>query len=140
MNHQLWALPITFVLWASCLIWFVIGCRGKWWLKLILMAGTGTMCAAEWQSVEDMFGYPKIIKNMDAFGDQEATLYKIVVDEPKAIYLWMKLGDDKDLRAYQIPYTRGMAKQQDVGESGPERIKFSDKVKFGGSGEQKGDG
>jgi hypothetical protein len=135
--HYLWVLPITFVFLAACLIWFLIGARGAWWLKLSLMAVTFMLCVMELRTVEDVYGYPKLTTPAEV-KDKTATLYKMVIEEPTAIYLWMRLEGDNDLRAYQLPYSRTLAKM-DPGAGGgngdPERIQFT-----GGDSNQKGSG
>ncbi len=139
MTQQLWILPVTFVFLSSSLIWFLIGCKGIWWLKLLMMAITGTLSIVEWRSIDGVFGYPKVT-TVNEFGDKSATLYRMVVEEPKVILLWMKLDGDNDIRAYQIPYSRSIAKQEKAGngnDGDPARIQFK-LTKPSGGGSQAG--
>jgi hypothetical protein len=135
MNHILWILPLTFVFLASSLIWFIIGCVGAWWLKLIMMAITATLSVLEWQEIDNAFGYPKQ-STLAALNGKEAVLYHMVIKEPEAIYLWMKVDGDDDLRAYQLPYTRSLAKQQqdDGSDTDPVHIRFGAPKKIGSDG------
>jgi hypothetical protein len=104
-----------------------------------MMAITGALSVAEWRSIDEIFGYPKVAEVKD-FGDKGATLYRMVVEEPRVIYLWMKLDGDSDIRAYKIPYSRSIAKDEKAGTDGdPARVQFKPKNLRGGgarSGEE----
>jgi hypothetical protein len=134
----LWVLPSIFVFLSASLIWFLIGSRGVWWLKLAMVIITPLLALWAWVSIDDVFGYPK-----ETTGDQlkgkTATLFFQVVDEPKSIFLWVKMDGDNKMRLYQIPYTKSLHKTVDesgAGDKGPEHVKFEGSLvsKSGGEG------
>lgn len=124
----LWALPSLFVFLSASLVWFLIGSKGVWWMKLTMVIITPLLAVWAWFSIDDAMGYPKPTTESQLSG-KTATLFFQVVDEPKAIFLWVKLDTEEKMRLYQLPYSRSMHKAVDesgAGSKGSERIKFGE--------------
>lgn len=113
-------LAVAFVLLAALLLWFVIGSRGAWWLKLPVIAGTCAFTFAVWDALDSFDGW--------ATGQAlpaRAVFVSGVVDEPDAIYLWLIAPTEPGVlgyrpqgaepRAYRLPYTRPLHERVDRG-------------------------
>ena len=113
-------IPIGFVLLGGLLLWFVIGSRGRWWLKLPTIALTCLFTFAVWSALDSFSGWPTA-QNPPA----NALLVASTVDEPRAIYVWLVPSDASGLlryrpdqsepRAYRLPYSRQLHEQVDRG-------------------------
>jgi hypothetical protein len=104
-------IAIGFALLGSLLLWFVIGSRGVWWLKLPAIVATMGFTFVVWQALDSFSGWPT-----DGTPPRRALLLSSEVDEPNAIYLWV-IGNEAggalgyrpgatEPRAYRVPYTR----------------------------------
>jgi hypothetical protein len=117
---QTLAIPIAFLLFAALLIWVIIGCRGRWWAKLILMLATVVVSFQIWLSLDSYFGHPRFM-TFKAMNGQTAFLFWAKVEEPSsidpgAIYMWLRptreiaagvlafVTDEPKL--YKFPYDR----------------------------------
>ena len=101
----------TFILLGGLILWFVIGTKGYWSLKMILI--TMTVCFSLFlsQTMEDVRGWPTDDELPNKF-----RVHWIVVKEPSkadhsekgGIYLWVTdlAGDGKQPRAYRTEYSR----------------------------------
>lgn len=139
----LWVIPSIFVFLMSSLIWFLISSTGVWWIKLAMLIITPLLAIFAWISMDEIFGYPKVITESQLSG-KTATLFFQVVQEPTAIFLWVKMDNEDKMRLYQLPYSRSMHKAVDesgAGSKGSERIKFGDAVakKSASGGSTQGD-
>jgi hypothetical protein len=113
-------IPIGFALLGGLLLWFVIGSRGRWWLKLPTIAVTSLFTFAVWNALDSFSGWPTA-ENPPA----HALLVASTVDEPRAIYVWLVPPDAPGLlryrpersepRAYRLPYSRQLHEQVDRG-------------------------
>ena len=138
--NALWLVPIVFIFLASSLIWFLVGCSGKWWLKLSMMAITCGLAVWAWTSIDNVLGYPKAI-TLDSLTGRTATLYGTVVEEPTAIYLWIKLDGTSEPASYKLPYSRPLHKETESAKNAsgdPVRVKFGDVEKNKGGGDNLG--
>jgi hypothetical protein len=104
-------IAIAFGLLGSLLLWFVIGSRGAWWLKLGAIVVTTTFTFVVWDALDTFSGWPT-----DATPPARALLLSSEVDEPHAIYVWVIGYDgagglgyhprDVEPRGYRLPYSR----------------------------------
>jgi hypothetical protein len=107
---------IAFVLLGGLLLWFVIGGRGAWWLKLGAIVVTCGFTFAVWNALDSFSGWPT-----DQRPPARALLVSSTVDEPKAIYVWLVAPARSDVfgyrpdkaapRAYRLPYSRELHEQ-----------------------------
>ena len=115
----------SFVIITSLILWFVIGSRGMWGLKVATIAVALYFCLSISFSIEGFEGWPSSASLPEKF-----RVHWVVIEEPDetnregAIYIWAEslksLGDEpswwisfeKDNadtpRAYRLPYTRGL--------------------------------
>jgi len=117
---QTLAIPTAFALFAVLLLWLIIGCRGRWWIKLMLMLATVAVSLQIWFSLDSYFGHPRLM-NFKAMNGQTAFLFWAKIDEPSsidpgAIYMWLRptreiaagvwafMTDEPKL--YKFPYDR----------------------------------
>ena len=122
-------IPIFFVLLAILVLWFIIGTKGKWAIKAVLIIVVPTLCVWAWLSLDALMGWP--------VDDIPKGSYNIIwgdVQEPNksrgiegSIWVWLKNADEdadfdlfdqeekhnarREPRAYRLPYTREMHKQ-----------------------------
>ena len=106
-------IAIAFGLLGGLLLWFVIGSRGSWWLKLGAIVVTSAFTFAVWDALDTFSGWPT-----DATPPARALLLSSEVDEPHAIYVWVigyDRGDalgyrprDVEPRGYRLPYSRAL--------------------------------
>ena len=106
-----------------------------------MMAITCGLAVWAWMSIDNVLGAPKSV-TLDKLAGRSATLYWTVVEEPVAIYLWLKMDGSPDLTAYKLPYSRPLhketetAKNDTVASGDPVHIRFGDveQSKNGGDG------
>lgn len=123
-----WVIPSVFIFLMSSVVWFLIGVKGVWWIKLAILIATPLLAMWAWVSIDDAMGYPKPTTESQLKG-KTATLFFQVVDEPRSIFLWVKLDSEEKMRLYQLPYSRSLHKAVDesgAGSKGSERIKFGE--------------
>jgi hypothetical protein len=106
-------IAIGFVLLGGLLLWFVVGSRGPWWLKLPAIVVTTAFTFLVWRALDSFTGWPT-----DAAPPARALLLSSTVDEPNAIYVWVigydrggALGyrpDTVEPRGYRLPYSRAL--------------------------------
>ena len=111
-------IAIAFVLVSGLLLWFVIGSRGPWWLKLPAILATCLFTFAVWDALDSFSGWPTA-----ETPPTRALLLGSSVDEPRAIYLWLMTPPARGLldyrsretepRAYRVPYSRQLHEQVD---------------------------
>lgn len=109
---------IGFVLIGGLLLWFVIGSRGLWWLKLPLIVLTCVFTFAVWRALDSFTGWPT-----STAPPARALLLSSEVDEPDAIYVWLLTPARPGVleyrpgatepRAFRLPYTRTLHHQID---------------------------
>jgi hypothetical protein len=152
-------LPIFLTAIAGVVLWNVIGAKGHWSIKAIVMSFVSSLCLWVWVSIGAMMGWP-VDKTPTGTYDIGSTL----VVEPNrsksiegAIYVWiynMDKMDDHDLfqqqeqhmsqrkpRSYGLPYSRELhdqineiQKQRDKGS----RVRVTIKPKVDGPKGKKG--
>ena len=110
----------TFILLGGLILWFVIGTKGYWPLKMILI--TMTVCFSLFlsQTMQDVRGWP----TDDALPDKFRVHWIVVKEPDKAdrdnkggIYLWVTdlSGDGSQPRSYRSEYSR--KKHEDAQEA-----------------------
>ena len=113
-------LALGFAILTGLLLWFVVGSRGAWWLKLPVIVGTCTFTFAVWDAIDSFDGWATT-QPLPA----RAVFVNGLVDEPDAIYLWVLPRPHPGLlgyrpraaepRAYRLPYTRQLHEPVDRG-------------------------
>lgn len=106
-------IAIAFALLGGLLLWFVVGSRGAWWLKLFAIGVTSAFTFVVWNALDSFSGWPT-----DATPPARSLLLSSSVDEPHAIYVWVvgyKDGcafgfhpRDTEPRGYRLPYSRAL--------------------------------
>jgi hypothetical protein len=106
-------IAIGFALLGGLVLWFVVGSRGAWWLKLPVIVVTTMFTFVVWHALDSFSGWPT-----DATPPARAVLVSSMVDEPNAIYVWLIGYDgggafgyrphDLEPRGYKLPYTRAL--------------------------------
>jgi hypothetical protein len=111
-------IAIGFALLGGLLLWFVIGSRGPWWIKLPTIVATSLFTFVVWHALDSFSGWPT------AQGPPpRALMLGSSVDEPRAIYVWLLAPsapgpleyrpDGGEPRAYRLPYSRELHEQVD---------------------------
>jgi len=133
----------TFILLGGLILWFVIGTKGYWSLKMILI--TMTVCFSLFlsQTMQDVRGWPTDDPLPDQF-----RVHWVVIKEPNktdrnangGIYLWVTdlSGDGKQPRSYRSEYSR--EKHEDAQEALDMIMNGKSVVGRRGKGEGEGDG
>ena len=109
------------------LLWFIIGSKGYWWVKVPVIAITMILSIGIWNSVNDLKGWPS-----DQALPQKFQVYWIIIEEPNprqddpgAIYVWAKdldpqpggwwifhsMDESGEPRAHRLPYSEQLKKQ-----------------------------
>ena len=148
----------AFVVITSLILWFVIGSRGMWGLKIATIASALYFCLSIGFSLENFEGWPS-----NASLPEEFRMYWVIIEEPNergdegAIYIWAKnlkpLDDESGWwisfdgsntgapRSYKLPYTRDLHERS---EDALKRIRAGKGVMGrqgqGRAGEGEGDG
>jgi len=120
-------IPLTILAALATLLWFVIGAKGKWWLKVPVIAITLMFSVFIWGVINNLLGWPT---NQDL--PNKYRLHWAVVEEPGikhnkdgAIFLLCSNLDTKERkrivlghkvktqspRLYEIPYSKEAHKQ-----------------------------
>ena len=155
-------IPIAFVIISAILLWFIIGSKGNWLLKAVVIAVTLCFSLGVWNSVAGLQGWPTKEPLPAKF-----LLHWAVVEEgnkqtdtPGNIYLWVEdIGDKKKNnvfsflpkemtdkpRVYKIPYDRNTHEQLQKALEGMKKGKRfvgenKGQGKFGEAGEGKNKG
>jgi len=153
------AIPVAFAFQSVIGIWLLIGCKGRWFIKLAMLIVTGLLGFCIWQSLDSYLGFPKATSIKKLHGKEMVCLWAYVADadnttgEKGAIYLWvlpaadpgmLKRGPSPDPESIKLPYDRSTHKaaqsfmEKIVSQEGqPVMIKF-DGESSGPSGQ--GDG
>jgi len=85
-------IPLAFMIMAALTLWVVIGCRGWWWLKMIVVAASIFFSISLWQNLADLQGWPTM-----AEVPQKFEIKWVEVEEPNkktgdpgGVYVWLK--------------------------------------------------
>jgi hypothetical protein len=103
--------PIAFLFVCCLLLWVIIGLRGGWWLKLVMMAMTLGISYAAWTTLDSYFGSPKR-SELGAFSGQTAFLFWVTINEPDgnknagSICMWLRPVNQATPKLYQFSYSR----------------------------------
>ena len=131
----------TFILLGGLILWFVIGTKGYWSLKMVLITMTLCFSLLLSQTMKDVRGWPT-----DDELPNEFNVHWVVIKEPSktdhndkgGIYLWVTdlSGDGRQPRAYKSEYSR---EKHDDAQKALEMIMGGKKV-GGRRGDGEGDG
>lgn len=154
-------IPLTFVIVTTLILWAVIGGKGWWWLKAIMIMGTFLFSISLWHSLESLEGWPTEERMPEKF-----EIKWIVIEEPNMrtgeegeIFIWSKnmtkeynsassipllhnKEKSNDPRLHRLPYSREMHKQaQDIQNKIASGEKYygemkGGKMKSGGKGKE----
>ncbi len=141
---------VGFLLLTALLLWFILGARGKWWVKASLILAVPAFMVVVWFSLSSFNGWPTTAKTpktaLYVYG------YTIEPDTnvglKGAIYVWLipsqaqngvldyhsKIGEP---RAYVLPYSKqleGEVQTANKAVANGERIEFRTGSKKGGKG------
>jgi hypothetical protein len=129
MNTDLMMIPLGFIMLSAILLWFVIGSKGKWWIKAFMIVFVCHFCFMIWHSLNGLMGWP-----VDGLADGNYQVIWVDIKEPSltnpdggsGIFVWVKnLEDegglvlfnpeskkieDNEPRAYKMPYDKELAK------------------------------
>lgn len=119
---------ITFVVIAALLLWLIIGCRGKWWLKTFAIVGGTWYSVAIFKTLPTILGWPS-----PAPLPEKYEVYWVKVAEPikgtddkGCVYLWIQdmskeknkvnwwslfKPSERDSRIHKLPYSRNLHKK-----------------------------
>ena len=151
-------IPVAFVIISAILLWFVIGSKGNWLLKAVVIAATLCFSLGMWNSIEGLQGWPTKEPLPAKF-----LLHWAVIEEgnkqtdtPGNIYLWVEdLADKKETtnwfsflpkemtdkpRVYKIPYSRDVHEQLQKAMEGMKKGKRFVGENKGGKLGQEGEG
>lgn len=123
MNSGILLAVLAFIILAAILLWYVIGARGQWWIKLILIAAVPYFSIAILLAMTSYLGWPTPRDPPDKFVLLWAEIREPdrSISDPGAIYVWLlPYGENSDSskgpfdyqpsqnepRAYKMPYTR----------------------------------
>ena len=111
-------IAIGFALLGGLLLWFVVGSRGPWWIKLPTIVVTCLFTFIVWHALDSFSGWPTA-----QAPPPRALMLGGSVDEPRAIYVWLVAPstpgpleyrpDGGEPRAYRLPYSRELHEQVD---------------------------
>ncbi len=111
-------IALGFALLGGLLLWFVIGSRGRWWMKLPAIVVTCAFTFAVWDALDSFSGWAT-----DQGPPTRAILLSSAVDEPNAIYVWLVAPSEPgaldyrpntgEPRAYRLPYSPELHEQID---------------------------
>jgi len=117
-------IPIAFLILGIIVLWFLIGSKGWWWMKMGVISVVLYFCVALWYSLGSYLGWPSHSELPPKF-----IVHWVFIDEPSkktdypgAIYIWIKeleteknnpyfsilayKGDTNDPRIYSLPYSK----------------------------------
>lgn len=149
---ETFAIPLAFIIVSSLTLWIVIGSKGWWWLKGLMVVLTSAFSVSLWLSLNALLGWP----TQDVIPEKFEIKW-VVAEEPNkitnsegAIYVWLKDLDsgkkshswymsrrfnkiEDEPRIHKLPYSRSMHEQA---------VKIQAKIASGGKfyGERNGDG
>lgn len=106
-------IPLSFLL-----LWFIIGARGKWWIKLPIIIGIPLLAFVIWSALNSFSGWPTANKP-----PIRSLFISAIIDEPNvqqndngAIYIWLIPEQKPNIlsyqpsfqepRSYKFPYSR----------------------------------
>ncbi len=101
--------PLFFICISVMFLWFIIGAKGHWIVKIVLITITMYLSLGVWNKTSNLCGYAAVEPLPDKF-----EVYWAMPNEPTEIYIWAKdlqLKELKNSRLYVLPYTKNLHKQ-----------------------------
>jgi hypothetical protein len=129
-------IPLAFVIIAALTLWVVLGCKGYWWLKLVMVSLSIFFSISLWNSLVSLQGWPTSqtmpekfevkwldVKEPNKKTGEEGCIYvwardiepnkpdsSIGAAAPLSVQLHTK-EESGEPRLYKLPYSRGMHEQ-----------------------------
>lgn len=148
-------IPIAFIILATLFLWYIIGAKGHWLFKTVLILISLFTSLFLWKSTEDIAGWPTVHKLPDKF-----QIFWTMAKEPKlnninsgGIYIFaqdllppkdeFKLHSvENEPRLYKLPYSKEAHKKvEEIQKALKAGKPFFAGVKYGkGDGNEDGDG
>ena len=98
-------IPLAFIIITTLILWMIIGSKGWWWLKAIVVTGAVLFSISLWHSLAALQGWPTQEELPPKF-----EIKWVVVEEPNkktgfkgAIYVWVRDIAPKDSRSEGLP-------------------------------------
>jgi len=157
-------IPIACATFTILLLWFIIGTKGQWALKMLVSAFSVYFCVCLWSSLNGLLGWPTAAS---LEGKKVEILWVDIkepnkkTEDPGAVYVWARhLEPEKtsssfilrfhtkdsqnEPRLYKVPYSRKLHEQamkikQHLAKGGKFAGQLS-KQQFKGKGQGKGEG
>ena len=124
-------IPIACVTFAILLLWFIIGTKGQWVLKMLVSAFSVYFCVCLWTSLNGLLGWPT---STSLEGKKVQILWVDVkepnkkTEDPGSVYVWVKhlepektgnsfilrfhtKNSQNEPRLYKVPYSRKLHEQ-----------------------------
>jgi hypothetical protein len=104
-------IPIAFFFLGCLLLWVIIGVKGRWWLKPVMMVLAAGIGYAAWVTLDSYFGSPKR-SELETFSGQSAYLFWVTINEPDgnkdagSICMWLRPTHETDAKLYEFAYSR----------------------------------
>ena len=70
-------IPLAFIIFITLILWFIIGTKGQWWLKIFAITISLYASLGIWQSTTGILGWPTVERMPQKF-----QIHWIVIDEP----------------------------------------------------------
>lgn len=130
MRYVTLAIPIAFIVLAAVLLWCLIGSKGKWWGKLILIIAVPAFGIAVWKSLDSYLGWSTPERLPNKFILIWAEVREPDKKDPGAIYLWVQSyepidsknpldykPENQEPRTYKLPYSRKWHEQLEAAKA-----------------------
>lgn len=89
-NIETLGIPLAFLGMITLIMWYIIGGRGKWWLKVPIIAVTGYLSLGLWYSMNGLLGWPTNTSPPEKFQAHWIVVQPPKHDDPDSgeIFLW----------------------------------------------------
>lgn len=95
-------IPAIYLVMSVLVLWFIIGIKGKFLTKVVVITIVVLFSTCLWKQMDNIAGWPTTQPLPAKF-----RLYSAVIDEPKAIFVWVKnVVDENRPRAHQLKYDK----------------------------------
>lgn len=120
-------IPLAFIILTTINLWILIGLKGLWWIKTILISCTLMLSLLVWSALNTYLGWPTHSGLPEEYQVIWVSVHEPTTDKEGSIYIWAKyVESEKDLvpydflvyktksiepRAFSLKYTRNLHKQ-----------------------------
>lgn len=77
MAPETFGIPLAFIIFITLILWFIIGTKGQWWLKIFAITISLYASLGIWQSTVTILGWPTVEEMPEKF-----QIHWLVVKEP----------------------------------------------------------